>query len=270
MVRSDEAQLPEDHDDALAEHHLFREPEGYYEPPKPPTDASHHLRSGQTLTLRLVGHNPLWGHLLWNAGRVVSDYLEDHAGDLIRGRTILELGAGAGLPGLVCAMHASDQVVVTDYPDADLVDNLRHNISQTAHLRSSSSICAEGYLWGSPTDELLSHLPDPAAGFEVLILADVLFNHSEHEKLVWTITRTLTRSETSKALVFFTPYRPWMLDRDLAFFDVARAKGLVVKKVLEHVMDKVMFSEDPGDEMLRRTVFGYELQWEQNSPSKDQ
>lgn len=39
---------------------LFREPEGYYEPPKPPTYAEHTLSSGEVLKLRLVGHNPLW------------------------------------------------------------------------------------------------------------------------------------------------------------------------------------------------------------------
>jgi len=39
---------------------LFREPEGYYEPPKPPTYAKHTLSSGEVLKLRLVGHNPLW------------------------------------------------------------------------------------------------------------------------------------------------------------------------------------------------------------------
>ena len=43
------------------------------------------------------------GHLLWNAGRVVSEYLEDDAARLIEGKDVLELGAGAGLPSLICA-----------------------------------------------------------------------------------------------------------------------------------------------------------------------
>ena len=39
---------------------LFREPNDYFQPEKPCTYADYILRSGQTLRLRLVGHNPLW------------------------------------------------------------------------------------------------------------------------------------------------------------------------------------------------------------------
>ena len=39
---------------------LFHEPDGYYEPEKPPTYAEHTLLSGEVLKLRLVGHDPLW------------------------------------------------------------------------------------------------------------------------------------------------------------------------------------------------------------------
>ena len=110
----------------------------------------------------------------------------------------------------------------------------------------------------------------------MLILADLLFNHSEHAKLVKTIQLTLKKAPSSRAYVFFTPYRPWLLEKDLAFFDLAREAGFTVTKTFEKVMDKVMFEEDPGvsysrfelnstdttqDELLRRTVYGYELSW---------
>jgi nicotinamide N-methyltransferase len=39
---------------------LFQEPEGFYEPEKQPTFATHKLLSGKDLSIRLVGHNPLW------------------------------------------------------------------------------------------------------------------------------------------------------------------------------------------------------------------
>ena len=68
----------------------------------------------------------------------------------------------------------------------------------------------------------------------------------------------------------------------MAFFEVARQAGLIVEKVVEKVMEKVLFEEDRGvgtsslkrvlerdgadsmllkDELLRRTVFGYQLRW---------
>lgn len=56
---------------------------------------------------------------------------------------MLELGAGGGLPSLVCAMTGASKVVVTDYPDADLIENLRYNIAHCNSLTNRNSIVAE-------------------------------------------------------------------------------------------------------------------------------
>lgn len=241
---------------------LFADPADYYPPSPKPTTETHTLLSGTILSLHLVGHNPLWGHHLWNAGRLISTYLETHP-SLIAGKTVLELGAGAGLPSLVCGVLGARKVVVSDYPDPDLVQNLWRNVEACELLPAGSkkNVVAEGYCWGADTAPLLAHLPTGARGFDVLILADLLFNHSEHGKLVQTIQSTLSRSEGAKALVFFTPYRPWLYEKDMAFFDLVREAGFMVEKVLEEMMEKVMFEKDLGDEVLRRTVFGYEVKY---------
>jgi nicotinamide N-methyltransferase len=163
-------------------------------------------------------------------------------------------------------------VVVTDYPDPDLVKNLWGNIDEYYSSKNNAEekgkgrrIVAEGYCWGADAAPLLVHLPQPeklkTPGFEILILADLLFNHSEHGKLVSTIEATLQKTDGAKALVFFTPYRPWLYEKDMTFFDLAKERGFVVEKVLEVKMEKVMFESDPGDEELRRTVFGYVVKW---------
>ena len=172
------------------------------------------------------------------------------------GKDVLELGAGAGLPGLVSAILGAKKVLITDYPDDDLIKNLWYNIQHCKALVSHKNhVSAQGYLWGAPMSIAMS------PGFDLLILADLLFNHSEHKKLLSTIRTTLRRNSASTALVFFTPYRPWLLEKDLNFFELAKQDGFIVDKVLEHVMEKVMFEEDRGDELLRRTVFGYALRW---------
>lgn len=223
---------------------------------------SHHLRttikvSYNTLPSNLLSSTPPQGHLLWNAGRTLATHLESNASTLIRDKTVLELGAGAGLPSLVSAIHGARHVVVTDYPDAELVENLQYNIEHCTLLPQPRNIKADGFLWGAETDKLIAGLPEGEERFDVLILADLLFNHSEHRKLVATVTQMLKRSEDARALVFFTPYRPWLLPNDLAFFDLVKEAGFEVEKFFEHTMEKVMFEEDPGvsDDHSRRLPF---------------
>jgi nicotinamide N-methyltransferase len=94
---------------------------------------------------------------------------------------------------------------------------------------------------------LTTHLPvESEKTFDVIILADLLFNHSEHQKLVATVQTLLRRNKDARALVFFTPYRPWLLEKDLAFFDSAKEVGLQVVEVQKVTMDKVMFENDRG------------------------
>ena len=102
---------------------------------------------------------------------------------------------------------------------------------------------------------------EPAGPFDLLILADLVFNHSEHEKLVHTMKMTLKKVPEAKALVFFTPHRPWLLERDMMFFKLAERAGFRVTKLSETLMQRPMYKEDPGDELLRRTVYSYEIAW---------
>jgi hypothetical protein len=39
---------------------MFKEPEGYTAPEKPATTSTYTLKNGQVLSLRFVGHSPLW------------------------------------------------------------------------------------------------------------------------------------------------------------------------------------------------------------------
>jgi len=87
---------------------------------------------------------------------------------------------------------------------------------------------------------------DRKDGFHIIILADLLFNHSEHTKLVTSIVESLRQGDDCFALVFFTPYRPWLLDKDLAFFPLAEENGLIVEKLFQKTMDRVLFESDPG------------------------
>ncbi|KAL6043522.1 Protein N-terminal and lysine N-methyltransferase efm7, partial [Balamuthia mandrillaris] len=57
---------------------LFEEPEDYYKPPAEPTFSTYTRKNGEEVKLRLVGSHPLWGHLIWNAAKIISTHFEEH------------------------------------------------------------------------------------------------------------------------------------------------------------------------------------------------
>ena len=48
--------------------------------------------------------------------------------------------------------------------------------------------------------------------------------------------------------------RPWLLDKDLAFFEMAPSYGFTVEKLFEDVMDEVMFKDDPGVGVTKTSI----------------
>ena len=254
---------------------LFADPQDFYPPSPPPTTQHYTTAGGDIITLHLVGHSPLEAHHLWNGSRVVASHFESHP-FLVQDRTVLELGAGAGLPSLVAASLGARRVVVTDFPDPELIATMRKNIDECEIIPPPTSIAcegkegkeehitADGYVWGMDPSHLLGYLlPAGEKGFDVLILADLLFRHSEHGRLLRSIEMLMKVDSASRAFVVFTSYRPWLQHKDLHFFDLARERGFVVEKVIEKKMERPLFENDPGDEEVRKTVTGWTLRWPQ-------
>ncbi|KAK8065949.1 hypothetical protein PG997_012696 [Apiospora hydei] len=245
----------------LDQTNLFEEPADFA-PPKPPTKQIFKLESGKEITIHLVGYNLYEGHYLWNGSRFVSQWIESHV-PLVQGKTVLEIGAGGG-----SAESGARKTVVTDYPDQDLIVNIDKNIDEARELLPTPTrdyIVADGYKWADDPAPLLAHInkagTDQTEKFDILILADLLFKHPQHKNMVKTIQMTMSRRRESRAWVFFTSYRPWLKEKDLAFFDLAREQGFDVEKVFETRMDKPMFENDPGDLEVQKTCTGWEIRW---------
>lgn len=248
---------------------LFEEPEDF-RPPPPAAHFAEYERSNispesesqvSKLKLRLVGSSPLWGHLLWNAGIYTAKYLDDNI-SLVKGKKVLELGAAAGLPSLVSSMIGAKQVICTDYPDADLLQNIQYNVDHALFQGAPQSedsqrrIVVEGYIWGNDYLPLQKHIGGSGAKFDLIILSDLVFNHTEHGKLLQTTKDLL--AEDGKALVVFSPHRPWLLKDDLQFFETAIEFGLK-PEFIEMVKWKPMFEEDQETSEIRSRVYAHYL-----------
>lgn len=243
---------------------LFQEPEGYFKPPPAAHFASYERKTSNktpsSIQLRLVGSSPLWGHLLWNAGIFTADYLDSHADELVKGKDVLELGAAAALPSLIAGYNGARTVVSTDYPDADLISNIQYNVDHAEGM-DRERVHVEGYIWGNSYDSLLEKIQDDEEHkdkkFDLIILSDLVFNHTEHHKLLQTSKDLLAKD--GKCLVVFSPHRPWLLDDDLQFFETAKEYDLNPEKI-DLVTWKPMFpEEDESTADIRSRVYSFFL-----------
>ncbi|SCV00506.1 LAME_0G10176g1_1 [Lachancea meyersii CBS 8951] len=255
--------------ESLIQVDLFAEPEDYYEP-APEAHFAYYERTeipecseskSKSVKLRLVGSSPLWGHLLWNAGIYTAKHL-DRFPELVRDKCVLELGAAAALPSIVAGLIGTKKCVATDYPDADLISNIQYNVDHELYNGESDfepakrPVVVEGYIWGNSYDPISAHLPAGQSKFDLIILSDLVFNHTEHLKLLQTTKDLL--APNGKALVVFSPHRPWLLEKDLQFFETAKEFDLVPEKI-ELVNWKPMFVEDEETSEVRSRVYSFYL-----------
>ncbi len=233
---------------------MSKEPEGFRPKTPPPTRTTVSRRlenvengSKPVIEVGLVGHHSLWAHCLWNAGVVCAHWMDSHK-EVMKDKRVFELGAAAGVPSIVAGLNSAKRVVATDYPDIQLIKNLADNLSDNLN-GVSGEFKAMGYLWGDKVAPL-----DPP--FDLILLCDLIFNHSEHLHMLDTCKNAIAPG--GLVLVFFSSHRPWLQHKDLQFFNLAKAQGWNAERIWEEKCD-VMFENDPGDEEIRKTVYGYQL-----------
>ncbi len=155
----------------------------------------------------------------------------------LQGRRILELGCGTALPGIVAAHSLAHDnrpsvVVVSDYDEEQLMARLRRNVKSNLLPSPPASdggndapapvpIKVAGHIWGQDVSDLLDLLPSatsprhhasssalptptspPApAAFDLILLADCLWDALSHPLLLRTLSRTLARTPEARVHV---------------------------------------------------------------------
>ena len=94
---------------------------------------------------------------IWPGALFLADFLAEHAQVYCVGKVILELGAGGALPSLVCAKLNCQRMVISDYPDADILTNITDLIVENNLTRDNevNNIVVIGHIWGESVVKLL-------------------------------------------------------------------------------------------------------------------
>jgi nicotinamide N-methyltransferase len=66
----------------------------------------------------------------------------------VRHEAVLELGAGAGLAGIIASKAGAKEVVITDYPAEEVLSNLRGNVERNLTLKERERCVVRRHEWG--------------------------------------------------------------------------------------------------------------------------
>ncbi|KAG2183682.1 hypothetical protein INT43_006690 [Umbelopsis isabellina] len=184
----------------------------------------------------------------------MAEYIETQRFD-VSNKSVLELGSGAGLPGLLATKMGATTVCLSDYPDLVILDNLKKNVS----LNVSSQVHCRvvPHAWGEQVRDILATNFDEK--FDVILMSDVLWMSDQHRNLLNTCTSTI--ASDGKIYLTCGIHSGWTcIDR---FFDMARScYGLEAKQIERRTVQR--WEENAAkaidDIALRnRTVLVYEL-----------
>jgi predicted nicotinamide N-methyase len=197
----------------------------------------------------------LLGLDIWPAAVTLGEYLASHP-EIVRGKRVIELGAGVGLPGLVAGKVGAEQALITDY-DADVV----------AHAHANAAECGLGDVCqGRIVDWKLPVPEEFREAFDVVLAADVMYMSFLVRDFVRTMAGCLKRDggcvylthQTRQSLVNQGGDMV-VVDRDVSFEkfveEVEKHGGLAVEKISEMVaegfpgpMYVLRITPEPGSE----------------------
>lgn len=97
------------------------------------------------------------------------------------------------------------QIVITDYDERALTDQLRANLKANTHQGTTCKVNVQGYIWGTNPVDILDLLPcsrdEPEPKFDVIFLADCLWDPLSHDPLLHSVTQSLARTPSGRVYV---------------------------------------------------------------------
>ncbi|GAA5844050.1 hypothetical protein JCM11251_003010 [Rhodosporidiobolus azoricus] len=178
--------------------------------------------------------NSLFAHHVWSSGLRIADTLAERS-LIVEGEDVVELGAGAGIVGLMAARMGAKRVVLTDYDDPALVANLRSNISSAFPDSPDrrEGLYALGHTWGEETSLQAVLAANDFSPFTHILLADTIWLSAGHSALLSSLVRLLARTPRARIHICSGFHSGRATVR--SFLRKARKEGLVRRGKWEEV-----------------------------------
>ncbi|KJE93833.1 hypothetical protein CAOG_04564 [Capsaspora owczarzaki ATCC 30864] len=141
----------------------------------------------------------LTGQIVWPAALLLSNYLVEHPSEFQNAGSILEVGSGIGVSGLVAAkLHQKPaSVVLSDYSQI-VLDVLRENVTLNFPEESAAPRCA-ALAWGSDLSDFIEN----HGLFQCIIGADVVYWPDLVAPLLQTVEKLLSHEPNSFSIISY-------------------------------------------------------------------
>ncbi|XP_035811459.2 histone-arginine methyltransferase METTL23 isoform X2 [Amphiprion ocellaris] len=138
--------------------------------------------------------DPQYGMYVWPSAVVLAQYLWTYR-DELRGKTVLELGAGVGLPGVVAASCGA-AVILSDSSDKP---SCLQNCRRSCDANGLQEVALVGLKWGEVSPDLVL-LPR----LDVILGSDVFYDPRDFEDVIVTVAFLLRKNPEAQ---FWTTYQ---------------------------------------------------------------
>ncbi|PYH95540.1 hypothetical protein BO71DRAFT_428928 [Aspergillus ellipticus CBS 707.79] len=167
----------------------------------------------------------------------------------VKGERVLELGAGAALPSVSCALAGASVIAVTDHPSSPALSgairfNTEHNL-RAPKIPTSTEVIIQPHEWGALEND--SWAVQNKGSFTRIIAADCYWMRSQHENLVRTMRWFLAPGGRVWAVTCFHTGRAIVT----GFFETALQMGFEIERIYERDLHS---SREDGGEVRRDWV----------------
>ncbi|TLD26676.1 hypothetical protein PspLS_05054 [Pyricularia sp. CBS 133598] len=204
----------------------------YTVPPFPPQSAS--AVNPDIITLvesrRLVAGSRFTGHRTWDGALHLAHYLVAEQGSTMRGRSVLELGAGAGLLSILCAKYFGAESVIATDGDERVIEEARRNvvIGGMSGEEGQGRVEVEKLWWGEDLGDSWLHdrLSKQGKSLDVVLGADLIYNEESASALAKTLKSLLTLQPGLKIIISWALRFPEVTNK---FIHDCDANGLIIR-----------------------------------------
>lgn len=160
------------------------------------------IEHSASTSLRLVGLQ------VWRGALLLADWAVHCGPSLLRGATVLELGAGTGLTSIVAAMHA-EEVVSTDVDMGGILDLIRANAALNRDLvKAKFTVLGLDFFAERFSPEVEGKLKEVS----IIFAADVIYDVDLTEAFVQTLLKLM--SVPPKKTLYFALEKRYVFTTD--------------------------------------------------------